>query len=113
MAKKRSPKKKRDHLPALNELELQGALAQLRSLTLSEEGKAAIEAMLRAAANPNAERIDVVIASLEQERRQNVEGTTQAINRVTGSVTSRARRALLEISGAEWNRLVEEANKEK
>lgn len=112
MAKKRP--KKRNHIPALNELELNAALAQLQATPgLTAEARATIEAMLRAAANPNAERIDVVIANLEQERKANVEATTQTINRVTGSVTSRARRALLDMSEAEWTALVNEANRQE
>lgn len=113
MAKKRQSSKKRDHIPALNELELQAALAQLQATPgLTAEARASIEAMLRAASNPNAERINVVIANLEQERKGNVEETTAAINRVTGSVTRRARKRLLEMSDGEWESLVREANEE-
>jgi len=66
--------------------------------------------MLQAAANPDAERPEMVAATLPGERRQNVQATMQTLHSITGGVAQRGRQALLDMDDAEWQKLVDEAN---
>lgn len=66
--------------------------------------------MLEAAANPDAEAPEVVIQSLEPERRDNILETVNTLNRFTGSLTARARGGLLAMAENDFAALVDEAN---
>jgi len=103
-------KRRSGHLPQLNPLELEAALARLQQTNLSPAGKALIASQLRAAANPNAEAPEVVIKSLAKERRADVETTQLNLGGMTARITSRGGAALLALSDAEWDALVNEAN---
>lgn len=102
-------KRRSGHLPQLSPLELEAALARLEAAPdISPEGKRIVRQMLEAAANPNAERADVVIATLDDERRAGIEATMQAVSAVFNSVTARGRAALEAMSDDEWNALMDE-----
>jgi hypothetical protein len=89
---------------------LEAALARLAASGIPTAGRQAIEGLLRAAANPDAERIDVVVNALEADRQRRVLETALGVTSVTNRVLARARQALLDMPEDEWNRLVEEAN---
>lgn len=99
-------------MPPLREAELTLALQQLQALQIGAAEKNAIADMLRAAANPDAEQVDVVIASLEQQRQANIGATVKELAAVSQAVTGRARAGLWGMSDAEWDRLVQRANDE-
>lgn len=101
----------RDHIPALNPLELEAALARLGAAPgISKAGKRLIRQMLTAAANPNAEAPEVVIETLPVERRTDIKQTITEVGAVMRGVSQRGERALLQMSDAEWERLVNDAN---
>lgn len=108
MAKRRS--KKRDHIPALSEDGLKLAIQQLEALNISKAAKQQLIAMLQAASNPASESVDVVINTLDIERRKDVQGTASALQQRMAGVATRGRQALEAMSEDEFNRLVEEAN---
>lgn len=108
---KMSKRKSRSHIPALSPAQLEKAIAGLGVARISERGRSHLEQMLRAAANPNAERIDVVIASLDDERKRNVSQTAKALADLTRERVARGAARLLEMPEDEFNRLVEEANR--
>lgn len=99
----------RKHIPALNPLELEAALARLAKSKLSPDGKAMIGRMLQAAANPNSEAPEVVIQTLEPERQTNIAQMQREIGGVMLGVLRRGGSGLNAISDAEWARLTAEA----
>lgn len=107
---RRNQKPKRKHIPALDANALEIALQQLEATHASTAGKRMIEQSLRAAANPDAERIDVVIAGLPEGRRESIEAAAKGIGKQQRGIAKRARAGLSDISDTEWERLVNEAN---
>lgn len=105
-------KRRSGHLPQLNPLELEAALARLAQTNLSAAGKALIASQLRAAANPNAEAPEVVIKSLAKARKEDIQQTQTDLGGMTALITARGGAALLALSDAEWDALVNEANTE-
>lgn len=99
---------KRKHIPSLSPLELEAALARLKESELDTDSKAQLEAMLRAASNPNNERIDVVLDTLPYERQRDVLDVAKVINAATKRATKRGRAGLQAMSDAEWDKLVGE-----
>jgi len=63
--------------------------------------------ILKAAANPNAETPDVILATLEPERRRLVDGLKQETSAQMLTVHERGKMALLSMSDDEWNALNE------
>jgi hypothetical protein len=100
------------HIPALDSLQLTAALQKLGLLNIDRTSKGAIADILKAASNPEAESLPVVLASLPKERRRNVDRTAARVSKVTKGVTARARAGLQDMSEEAWNRLVDEANDE-
>lgn len=99
-------------IPALPPQRLKAALDQLQRTTLAPAAKRQLEAMLRAAANPEAETPENVIRTLEPERRANVEATIQTLSGHRRSVTARGRDALMRLSDDEFDLMVQEANED-
>jgi len=62
--------------------------------------------MLQAGANPNSESADVVIATLQPEEQENIGVTSQTVQALTASITSRGGAALLAMDDAAWEALV-------
>jgi DNA-binding transcriptional regulator/RsmH inhibitor MraZ len=104
--------KKRKHIPALGAEHLAFVLETLHALPVEPAIQRQIEAMMVAAANPNAERPDVVVASLDEARRTNCEQTIRQVAGIQRGVLSRGKQGLRDISDEEWDRLVAEANDE-
>jgi len=106
------PKRKPAHLPPLPEVQRRAIVDQLNSTALHPQAKRQIIAMLNAAANPDAEAPDVVIQSLEPERRNNILETVNVLSRFTGNLTARGTALLVDMPEAEFNAVVDEANDE-
>ena len=68
--------------------------------------------ILKSAANPNNERIDVVISTLPERRKKNVQKTARAVGNVTKTIAERGKLGLMEISETEFQELVNAANKD-
>jgi hypothetical protein len=68
-------------------------------------------AILQAAANEHSEDIEVVIATLDDERKKNVNATRQTVAQFTGDVVRRGGNQLDQMDNAEWERLVEAAER--
>ncbi len=83
------------------------ALDNLANLKIPTASKRAIGDILRAAANPNAEKIDVVVSTLDQSRQKLVKKTARQVREVTQDVTRRGRAGLEAMSDDEWNALIE------
>lgn len=77
---------------------------------LSSAGKRAVMRSLEAAANPDAESPEVVIASLPKERRDTVLSHVRDFMLFSGGLMKRGRDKLAAMSDAEWQRLVNEGN---
>lgn len=97
---------RRKHIPALSADKLELAVQQIQTLPISKGAKAQLTAMLQAAANPDAERPDVVLKTLEPERQANAQETMQRVGDFFDGVTMRGRAALLEISKEQWDALL-------
>lgn len=102
MAKRRLRK-----VPGLNELELKQAIAQIDSSTnISRSGKRALKLIVQAASNKNAEKLDVIIAGLPDDRKMTVEKGAQWVQEAGANQRKRAATALLDMSDEEWEKLV-------
>lgn len=100
----------RTHLPALKGKRLEWALSELDASALPVMAKQQLRAMLQAAANPNAERVDVVITTLPPERRAEVEQAAADVARTMHGAVTRGASGLMDMSDDEWQRLVDESN---
>lgn len=112
MTTKRKRTRRPAHLPALPDAQRRAIIEQLAASTLHPDAKRQLIAMLEAAANPAAEAPEVVIQSLEAERRDNILATIDTLNRFTGGLAARGTARLLEMSDADFNALVDAANDE-
>lgn len=88
------------------------AVQEIQRSNLGKAAKRQLEAMLRAAANPNAESPAEVIKTLEPERRMNVEGTISTLARRRRTITTRGQEALFGFTEDEWQQMVDEANED-
>lgn len=98
-----------EHLPALSPEALQLALQQISRLNVSNAAKRQLAAMLLAAADPNSERLDVVIGTLPQERREEVEQASAELSSTFADVEARGATALLSMDEDTWQALIDEA----
>lgn len=104
--KRLTPKKRRDHLPALTPIELEAFTARLATAPVSEAAKRAALQSMTVAANPNAERPEVVIQSLEAAERQGVLMAQMEYQRTLGGMNARGRAALMQMSDEEFERVL-------
>lgn len=98
--------RERGHIPALSPEGLELARLTLAGLPITEAAKRQLLAMMTAAADPNAERVDNVIAGLPDERRTEVEQATGEITRTFRDIGARGASALAAMSDAVWDELV-------
>lgn len=89
-------------------MQLDSALERLKGLPVDNASKQAIADTLRAASNPNAERIDVVIKTLEPERRKMIEKTAKGLRDLSADVNKRGQERLEAISDEQWQRLLDD-----
>lgn len=100
----RSRRKGRSHLPALPDASRKIFQAQIDSLRVSPETKQSVMASINAAANPDAESPDAVIASLETEDQRAVRSAMTFYARTMSRMNARGRAALLGMTDAEFER---------
>jgi len=98
--------RERGHIPAPSPEQLELARLQLAGLAIPEAAKRQLLAMMTAAADPDAERIDNVIAGLPDERRAEVEQATGEITRTFRDIGARGASALAAMSDDVWDELV-------
>jgi hypothetical protein len=96
----------RGHIPALTPAGLELARLQLAGLPITEAAKRQLLAMMTAASDPDAERIDNVVAGLPDERRAEVEQATTEITRTFRDIGARGATALAAMSDDVWDELV-------
>jgi hypothetical protein len=106
------PKAKRTHVPALSPDSLKVTLDRLNSLQVSADVRHTIADILKAASNPDNEKIDVIIKTLAPERLKRVEKTAKQVRETTREITTRGRAGLLAMSDSEWDEMVRKANSE-
>jgi hypothetical protein len=102
------PKAKRTHIPALGDSDLIVALDKLSKLNIPKAGKDRIGEILRAASNPDNERVDVVVKSLPEKRKSMIAKTARQVGDVARGVMARGRARLESMSDEEWERLQDE-----
>ena len=112
MTKKQQKQTRRKHLSALSADKLELVQQKIDALPISKGAKAQLKAMLKAAANPDNERVDVIIATMPKDEQANIAATAQAVTNISASIMTRGRNALNDMSEAEWNRLLDEAENE-
>ena len=103
-------KAQRKHIPALSPAELELALLKMQELHISSGAKAQLADMLKAAAHPASQSAEAIIATLDPQRRKDVEDMATGMARQSLSVARRGSKALRGMSEAEFQRLVDEAN---
>ena len=96
----------RGHIPALTPQQLALARAYLSGMPIAAAAKRQLLAMVTAAADTNAERVDNVIAALPAERRAEVEQATTEIARTFRDIGARGASALAAMSDDVWDELV-------
>lgn len=84
------------------------ALERVQALAIPAAAKAQLEAMLRAASNPEAERPEVVLRTLERERQANAAETERAVGSLFLGLAGRGRAALAQMSDAQWQALLDD-----
>jgi len=112
MTKKKSTKTtltppKRDHLPALNPARLIVTLQQINAMDLPTEAKQAVAASLQEATNPDAEKTEVVIATLDQDEQDAINAAQADYRKTMGRMAARGRAALEAMSDEEWQKAVD------
>lgn len=107
---KRQPSKKpRKHVPALRPDTLKVKLDELDKLNVSGDIKQHVGDILKAAANPDHGKPDVIVKSLPKDRQALINKTVKAVQVISDSVMARGKQRLLDISEDEWQRLVDES----
>ena len=86
------------------------ALDKLASMGISKEAKTAIANTLKAASNPHAEDIDVVIKSLDKPRRKMIDKTAKGLRELNAEVMARGKGKIDGLSDDEWTSLIERSN---
>lgn len=104
------PKKsQRKHVPALDAKSLRIALEDLQALKVDDLIKKQVGDVLKAASNPDSERIDVVIKTLPKEQRKMIDKTAKELNVLSAEVQARGKRKIDSLSDAEWQKLVDDS----
>lgn len=107
MAKKTTTKKStRRHVPALNPARLALTLQQIEALPVPQAAKVAASETLRAAANPKGERPDIVIKTLDPDRRERIETAQAQYTPILSGPIKRGGAALLAMSDDEFQDLL-------
>jgi hypothetical protein len=92
--------------PKLSPSQVDAALAALVMLPIDEDSKRVLRDILLASSNPDGERADVVIATLESERQTQIVSLIDQIGEQSSANIARGAAALQDLSEAEWERLV-------
>lgn len=89
---------------------LQIALERLQGLKVDQRTKDTLGDVLRAAANPHAESIEVIIKSLPEARRKMIEKTARGLRALNADVMARGKGRIDGLSDDEWTSLIEQAD---
>jgi hypothetical protein len=101
-----TPKKKRTRLPFLLPRNLIRALETMESSSADEATKRQMNAILNAAADPEAQKMVNVIKQLPPERQEIIEKTAQGIRSINRDALKRGKERLDSLSDSDWERLV-------
>lgn len=85
-------------------------LERIEALPITPAAKAQLTAMFKTAANPNSERADVVLKTLEPERQHNAERAMHLLGTTLRGISQRAGIELLRMRDEDWERLLEDTN---
>lgn len=96
-------------MPSLPDDKLKAVLDQVQGLPIDEASKRVLADSLRAASNPNNERIDVVMKTLEPIRRKMIEKTAKGLRSLNAETMARGKERLEAISDDEWQRLIDDS----
>lgn len=99
---------KRDHIPALRGKRLVTVLRAIERLPVNRGARQALQQMLAEAALPD--RHDP--QRLGGERAELIRQAQEELQALTQQTLRRARAQLFELSDEEWERLIEEANRQ-
>lgn len=105
MPAKKLPRKKRTHVPALDKLQLEAALVRLEALKISGAATRKLQAILKAASNPDNDKIEVIVQTLQPERKALVTETAKQVRATTREVTARGKAGIMSLSDEEWEKL--------
>lgn len=100
------PKSERSHIPALHPDTLTVLLQGIDTLKISAAAKKQLRDMLKAAANPDNEKVDVIIRTMSKDEQRNIAATTQAVSDFTAATVTRGGAKLMALSDDEWERLL-------
>jgi len=90
-------------------MELEAALARLARSNLKPAAKRQVEALLRAAADPDAGSADRLLVASDEATAIAIQAVADTMANRTSAVLGRAASELNALSDTEWQRLVEEA----
>lgn len=99
-------------IPTLTPEQLIQALADIDALQIDKASKDTLRNMLIAASNPNSQLPQEQAKLLPAARRALVTETALQVQSLTTAVTTRGRRMLMQVSAAEWDQLVKDAEGE-
>jgi hypothetical protein len=85
------------------------AMQRLKDLPVHDTIKDSIGAVLRAAANPHAESIDVIIKTLDKPRRKMIDKTAKGLRELQAERMARGKARLEAMSDEEWQKLVDDS----
>lgn len=102
-------RKGRSHLPSLSQVQRDMLRMQMEAdARIPRNVSEAIMASMNAAANPDAEKIDVVIASLSQEEKALIVPFQAGYSAILGSMATRGQVGLMQITDGQWNALIDD-----
>jgi len=97
------------HVPALTPKQMTAAVARLNTLSLPADAKQKILAMLLEAQNPNRHDVE----RLDAGRRDDRKAAASALRDHFNGVLSRAAAGMAALSDAEFDAMVDEANRDE
>lgn len=90
----------------LSPSQVEAALLSLETLPIDEDSKRVLRDIVMASANPDSERPDVVITTLEPDRQEQIVSLMDELMRDGNGVMVRGADALNALSESEWGHLL-------
>ncbi len=85
------------------------ALDKLQNLAVDDLIKQQVGDVLKAAANADHSKPDVIVRSLPEDRQKLIHKTARQMKTITDDVMTRGKQRLLDMSDDEWERIVNES----
>lgn len=104
------PKTERKHIPALHPDTLKLLLQDIDALKIGAKAKQQLKDMLNAAANPDNEKVDVIIRTMTKQEQANVKATAAAVANLTAATVARGSLALQTMTDDEWDAILDDDN---